>query len=377
MAKNIVICCDGTGNEIDGNLSNVLKLFRVVRKNSEQVVYYDPGVGTIGQKSEWVRVSQNAKGVFGLATGYGLDDNVLSAYRFLSQHYEPDDEIFLFGFSRGAYTVRVLAGLLHLVGLLRPQQLNICGYLLSAYKRCAEIGDLRVAWEFRRVIGTQTVKIKLLGVWDTVASVIVPRRDRLYYPSLQFLPFTRTNPAVQIFRHAIAIDERRRMFQIFPWNEPQDFKPNPFLKRRAPVQQDIKQVWFSGVHADVGGGYPESESGLSKYPLNWMIEEAKPHGLKTNTAMQNHLVLGHPRAGSKQSYVAPDPTSPIHNSLTTGWQLLEWIPKKSDSGNWYLPKGEPRVIPDDSRIHCSVFERKRLVSGYDPPNLPDARQMED
>jgi uncharacterized protein (DUF2235 family) len=375
MAKNIVICCDGTGNEIEGNLSNVLKLFRILRKNDEQVAYYDPGIGTIGQRSDWARVSQNTKGVFGLATGYGLDDNVMDAYRFLSQHYQPDDEVFLFGFSRGAYTIRVLAGLLNLVGLLRPNQLNVSGYLLSAYKRCAESGDLRIAWEFRRVMLTQTIQIKFLGAWDTVASVIVPRSDRMYYPSLQILPFTRTNPAVQIFRHAIAIDEKRRMFPVYPWDEGQEFKPNPFSKR-ASVLQDVKQVWFSGVHADVGGGYPEAESGLSKFPLNWMIEEAKGNGLQINTAMQNHLVLGRPRAGSRQTYVAPDPTAPIHDSLTTGWKLIEWLPKKADSGDWYLPKGKTRAIPNNSLIHSSVFDRRSRITNYNPSNLPRIHQVQ-
>jgi uncharacterized protein (DUF2235 family) len=377
MSKKIVICCDGTGNEIKGNLSNVLKLFRLIKKTPGQVAYYDPGIGTIGQESDWARVSQNAKGVFGLATGYGLDDNVLGAYHFLSEHYEPADEIYLFGFSRGAYTIRVLAGLLHLVGLLHSDQLNISGYLLSAYKRCSEAGDLRIAWEFRRVIATQTVQIKFLGVWDTVASVIVPRRDRFYYPSLQILPFTRTNPAVEVFRHAIAIDEKRRMFQVDPWNEPQEFKPNPFLKRATIVKQNIKQVWFAGVHADIGGGYPERESGLSKYPLNWMIEEAKTHGLNVNTAMQNHIVLGRPRRGSRQSYAAPDPCAPIHESLTTGWQLLEWIPKRNNTRGWYPPKGEARSIPENALIHSSVVQRMHRLANYQPLNLPTVRQVEE
>ena len=376
MSKKIVICCDGTGNEIEGNLSNVLKLFRIVRKTAEQIGYYDPGIGTIGQENDWARFSQNAKGVFGLATGYGLDDNVLNAYHFLSQHYEPGDTIYLFGFSRGAYTVRMLAGLLHLVGLLRPNQLNISGYLLSAYKRCSEAGDLRIAWEFRRVIATQTVKIRFLGVWDTVASVIVPRKDRLYYPSLQILPYTRTNPAVEVFRHAIAIDEKRRMFQLDPWNEPQEFKPNPFLKRGAPVQQDIKQVWFAGVHADIGGGYPENESGLSKYPLNWMIEEGKANGLDINVAMQNHVVLGKQRKGSKRQYAMPDPGAPIHDSLAGGWKLLEWAPKKSEDKGWYIPRGEAREIPSNARIHSSVFRRMERVASYRPSNLPRLRQVE-
>ena len=85
MPKNIVICCDGTGNEIEGNLSNVLKLYRIARRDQEQRVYYDPGIGTIGQRDEWSRLKQNAKTIFGLATGYGLDNNILNAYRFLAR----------------------------------------------------------------------------------------------------------------------------------------------------------------------------------------------------------------------------------------------------------------------------------------------------
>ncbi len=320
--------------------------------------------------------------MFGLATGYGLDDDVLGAYHFLSQNYRVNDTIFLFGFSPGAYTVRMLAGLLHLVGLLRPDQLNVDGYLLSAYKRCSEEEDMSIAWNFRRVIATQTVKIRFLGAWDTVASVFVPHK---FYVSTQVLPYTRTNPAVAVFRHAIAIDERRRMFRLNRWSEPQEFRPNPFLKVGSPLQQDIKQVWFAGVHADIGGGYAEIESGLSKYPLHWMIEEAKAHGLIVNTAMQNHLVLGYPRKGSNQGYVAPDPEAMMHKSLTRGWQLLEWLPKSIKWKEWpsalslgrfYLPLGEPRVIPDNARIHYSVFERIRRTTQYRPSNLPNTYLIE-
>src|SRR5262245_11439004 len=132
MHKRIIICCDGTGNEIEGNLSNVLKLYRIVRRDGEQRVYYDPGIGTLGQMNPWSRFQQNAKAVFGLATGYGLDDNILDSYRFLAQNFEAGDDIYLFGFSRGAYTVRVLAGFLHLIGLLHSDQLNIAGYALTA-----------------------------------------------------------------------------------------------------------------------------------------------------------------------------------------------------------------------------------------------------
>jgi uncharacterized protein (DUF2235 family) len=108
MGKNVVICCDGTGNQVERNLSNVLKLFRIFHKDDGQRVYYNPGIGTIGTDDPWTKLTQNTKGVFELATGYGLDDEILSAYRFLGENYQKDDRLFLFGFSRGAYTVRAL-----------------------------------------------------------------------------------------------------------------------------------------------------------------------------------------------------------------------------------------------------------------------------
>ena len=137
--KNIVVCCDGTGNEISENISNVLKLYRALRKTGktdpQQVVFYDPGVGTLARPDPWLKFKQDAVAVLGLATGYGLDDNVLAAYGFLIGHYEEGDDIFLFGFSRGAYTVRVLAGMIHRIGLLSPQQSNLAGAALTAYKQ--------------------------------------------------------------------------------------------------------------------------------------------------------------------------------------------------------------------------------------------------
>jgi uncharacterized protein (DUF2235 family) len=185
MPKNIVLCCDGTGNEVEANLSNVLKLFRIVRKNEEQVVFYHPGVGTISDSERWSRLKSDALGVWGLLTGYGLDEDVLSAYRFLVDTYSDHDNIYLFGFSRGAYTMRVLAGFLRLIGLLDRPQRDLAAYALTAYKRAAEEGDFEIGWRFERVIGTRPVPIKFIGVWDTVSSVIVPRPDRLYLPSLQ------------------------------------------------------------------------------------------------------------------------------------------------------------------------------------------------
>ena len=403
MPKNIVICSDGTGNQINWKLSNVLKLFRVLQKSADQIVYYSPGVGTVGDFDEWQQFKQDIKEVLGLATGYGLDENVLDAYRFLCTHYESGDSIWLFGFSRGAYTVRVLAAFIYVIGLLRYNQLNLADYAFTAYKKAShdsrkggklpEADALRIAatqtseeevahglpaaWEFARVAGTQRVTIKFIGVWDSVASVLVPRPDRLLL-DFQMLRFTRTNPGVEIFRQAISIDERRRMFRLNRWTEPQTFKSNPFNDKNWRPQ-DIRQVWFAGVHGDVGGGYAESESGLSKFPLFWLINQAKAAGLKTNNSMINHLVLGKPRKDSMRIYVPPNSQALLHRSLKGLWWILEVIPKLKKFREWpgrrslfgfYLPLGEPRPIPEGARIHRSVFDRIAKVPGYRPVNLP-------
>src|SRR2546430_9966792 len=122
--RNIVICCDGTGNEISETISNVLKLYRCLRKTEKtqprQLVFYDPGVGTLERPDPWHKLKQDFNAILGLATGYGLDDNVLAAYSFLVHNYQAGDQIYLFGFSRGAYTVRVLAGVIHKGGLITP-----------------------------------------------------------------------------------------------------------------------------------------------------------------------------------------------------------------------------------------------------------------
>ena len=379
MGKNIVICCDGTGNEVEGNLSNVLKLFRVTQKTDKQIIYYSPGIGTIGNADNWTRTKQDMKAVFELATGYGLDTEILGAYNFICDWFEENDQIYLFEFSRGAYTVRALAGFIHMVGLLHPNQLNIAHYALTSYKRSSEVNDFNIAWNFSRIVGGRQTTIKFLGVWDTVASVLVPRRDRIV-PTLLTLPYTRRNPSVEVFRHAMAIDEQRRMFRLNRWIEPQPFVANPFDRDAADVAQDIKQVWFAGTHSDIGGGFPELESGLSKFPLAWMIDEAVPHGLRINVAMRNNLVLGSPRVGGRNTYIGPDVAAKIHQSLTWAWRPLEWLPKSMSWNEWprknflgyYIPNAEPRMVDSAirPRVHQSAIDRKTRLPDYNPPNFP-------
>jgi len=396
MARKLVVCLDGTGNEIGPNISNVLKLFRIADQDQEQRVYYDPGVGTIGQPGWWSALKVKIRGILGLALGLGLDENVLDAYSWLCRNYEEGDEIFLFGFSRGAYTARVLAGFIYLCGLLRTDQLNLCGYALVAYKRAADSGDIDIGRTFKRISGSRTVPIRFVGCWDTVASLLVPRRDRLYLPSLQTLPYTRANPAVRTFRHAISIDERRRMFRLNHWLDPQRYKPD----RDAPGEgepQDIRQVWFAGVHADVGGAYPEKESGLSQYPLLWMLGEAEAAGLSLDAETGARLALGAPGGKDDASdYARPSPTAKLHRSLKGPWWLLEPLPKWYSLREWprrivfglfYIPWAEPRPIPnrpwrgtpsaEPFLVHSSVLARIDACPDYRPVNLPAQFQVEE
>lgn len=394
MPKNIVILSDGTGNEIGSSISNVLKLYRMLPKDDRQRVFYNPGIGTIGMRNPWQRIKQGIRGVFGLATGYGLDDDVLQAYGFLCAQYEPGDSVWLFGFSRGAYTVRALAAFVQVIGLLPADQANLAAYAFTAYKASStdsrtedastqgQGAALQAAWDFARIAGAYPIRISFIGVWDTVASVIVPRDD-VFLPDVQTLRFTRTNPAVRVFRQAIAIDERRRMFRLNRWIEPQAYRADPY-SAESEAPQDIRQVWFAGVHSDVGGGYPEPESGPSKFPLGWLVGEAVAEGLRVDPTMFGHLALGQARAGSRHAYVPPSATAALHDSLTMTWRLLEWLPKKvrwrewrarEAFAGWYLPRGEPRAIPEGATLHDSVAARLRDDPGYKPCNLPSAYSL--
>lgn len=374
--RNLVVLLDGTGNELGRNLSNVLKLFRIAETGERQLCFYNPGVGTIARASPWHRMRQKFVETIGLALGYGLDDNVLSAYRFLVENWREGDQIYLFGFSRGAWTARILGGLIHLIGLVRPEQLNMCESALGTYKRAASDDDLPLAWHFSRVIGARRPTIRFIGVWDTVGSVIVPRPDRFYIPSLETLPYTQTNPSVQTFRHALALDERRRMFRVARWAQPQPFVPNRY-KPSQKCDQDIEQRWFAGVHSDIGGGYPETESALSKLPLIWMVDAAVTAGLRINKPNYRHLAYGVPSKEGQHDYVAPSTIGAMHRSLKGFWWLFEVLPKSVKYREWgrrslfgfYLPHSEPRTIEPGQVIDSSIQTRIQSDTSYRPVNL--------
>jgi uncharacterized protein (DUF2235 family) len=384
MPKNIVICLDGTGNQIEDNLSNVLKLYRTLYKASHQVVYYDQGVGTFGQQHPWTPLSQKFKNVLGLATGYGLDTKVLNAYHFIIDHFEKGDKIYIFGFSRGAHMARVLAGVLYVIGLLKPEQKNLAGSALTVYKRALNAEGMRKAYHFRRITTTKTVSVEFLGVWDTVSSMITPRPDRFYIPSLEKLPNTKINPSVRVFRHAMAIDEFRRMFRLDTWEKEQAYKPNKHSQGER-VGQDIKQVWFAGCHSDVGGGFKREESSMAQFPLAWLIEEAMQFGLRVNKRMLRHVAYGIKyNSQSQHNYPKPNHLSMLHNSMTLAWKWMEFLPKsvrrkedkqKRSFFGMYLPLSEPRLIPKGANLHVSVVDRLLEDESYSPKHLPNEYKL--
>ena len=274
MTKNIVICCDGTGQEFDVKRSNVVRLFSVLDHSNPntQIAYYDPGLGTIPAPSALTRITRQLTLWAGLAAGYGLLDSVSRAYGFLADRYEEGDRIYLFGFSRGAFTVRVLAGLLHRIGVLHPWAKNLIPYALKLYEpHYTQIEDdkkreeaSRVAGEFRDLFcRTGKVDIRFLGLWDTVKAF------GIFTP--WSLPHTRHNSDVRTVRHALGLDEHRRSYAPTSWGGLDDY----LEEQPAPSEQDVKEVWFAGCHSDVGGGYCEEESGLSWIAFKWMIDEVR------------------------------------------------------------------------------------------------------
>jgi uncharacterized protein (DUF2235 family) len=344
MAKNIVICCDGTGDEFGGDRnSNVVKLYSTLRIDGTQAGYYHPGVGTMGSPAARNWIGKQWSRAKGLAFGAGLLGNVADAYRYLMEVYADGDRVYLFGFSRGSYTARALAGVLHMYGLLSPGNDALIPYIIRMYARktrqAAGMKETLEVAEFFKATFSRDCPLFFVGLWDTVSSV-----GWIFDPLV--LPFSARNPGMHTGRHAVSIHERRCYYRQNLWGAPFE-------------DQSIKQVWFAGVHSDVGGSYPESESGLSKVTLEWMLHEAAAAGLR----IDHHkaaVVLGKaPRPEPwMPDYVPPNANGRIHRSLRGLWWLLELLPHRYvdfDSGSpvvrWRIPFGAPRRIPKGSRIY--------------------------
>lgn len=337
MTKRLIICADGTWNtpEQEGNKggaktsTNVLKLLRalnaVAADGTPQIRFYCQGVGTGNVLDRFT----------GGSFGVGLSANVLDCYRFLANNYCPGDEIYIFGFSRGAFTARSLGGLIGALGFIHPRRL---GRLPQGWSYYRIPPDQRVAPEAQALLEPlgerrTDIPIACIGVWDTVGALGIPlklfRTFRAEDYTFHDVELGRT---VKLALHALAIDEQRKVFAPTLWDES---KVHP--------EQTVRQVWFPGVHSNIGGGY--ADQGLSDIALDWMIGELKAH---TPLSFDDAYIA---------EAVDPRVDGTLYDSR--GGLL------------WKLWPGLARAIPPGATVHPSARERRLAVlqPTYDPPNL--------
>lgn len=379
--KSIIILCDGTSNEIENERTNVVRLYGCLKKNDEQIVWYDPGVGTLGASSGVPKYWRKFKEILGLAFGKGLGENVLEAYEFLSNNYNPGDKIYLFGFSRGAYTVRELASLIFVMGIMPKHQMNLKKYVYDTLSSVNRKEDFKNLGIYQRMLGRNEVPIEFMGLWDTVSSKFDFSSS---WFSLKRNPYTTNNPCVKTVAHALAIDERRVMFQQQYWQSdpPVEFRTEIWPKKTAkkPIYQKLNQVWFAGSHCDVGGGFSDDNSQVPKVALEWMLGEAKEAGLKLEANICD-LMLGQTSTESGKTYCKPSTSAPLYDSLNGQkfWWLLEVLPQRKNMAdaslasftNATIPLGAARkIIEEQPNVHISVKERIKLDKNYKPKNLP-------
>ncbi len=332
MGKNIVIFSDGTGQ--DGGVgpdSNVYKLFKAIEnRTKKQVAFYDRGLGT-----GWRRIT-------GSLGGAGITENILECYQFIFDNFEAGDHIYLFGFSRGAATVRSLSSFIDEFGILPKSRKMLIKQAYGIYKIQDEQERRAKTEDFHKRHHTMWTKVKFLGVWDTVAALGVPLPflDKIVdlFPIFKhkFHDF-KISPGVEFGYHALSIDEKRKTFLPTLFDE------------EVIESQHLEQVWFSGVHSDIGGGY--SETGLSDISLNWMVQNAHEHGLLLYSDDLLTLV--------------GDPIGKLHNSFVGPSRFLR---KKERSWPQLDTKGNTRGEPN---IHSSVVDRaedkgKNLSKKYNP-----------
>ncbi len=325
MSKRIVICSDGTWNRPDSkHVTNVVKIARALKARdtagTEQVVFYDWGVGT-GELGDKVK---------GGAFGKGLDKNIQDAYRFLVHNHAPGDEIFLFGFSRGAYTVRSLAGSINNCSLLKREHADKSPEAYKMY-RSENPPNVPEAKSFRKR-HSKEVAIKFLGVWDTVGALGIPIglfkgfNEKKY----SFHDTTLSRSLIQNASHALAIDEKRKPFKPTIWKTQKN-------------RENTEQAWFAGVHSDVGGGY--LETGLSDIALDWMLQKARGCGLAFNNTYLSRIMQKNPQGK-------------LHNSYTF---------KSKFVGKYVRPIAATNNT--DESLHASVRQRYQKKKSYRPQNL--------
>lgn len=373
MGKNIILCSDGTGNTtIKGRGTNVFKLFEAVDPDPSlnQKIFYDDGVGT-----ESFKLLKLLGGAFGL----GLSNNVRQLYANLARVYEPGDNIYLFGFSRGAFTVRTLAGFIHHCGILDPEKAkcendaDLMNKVKGAYKAYrhryntvftavwrflfkwrtkSKYGFTEVA-EFKQRFAHQhehgITPIHFIGVWDTVSAVgfpIIWIKDIMNLIYQVSFPDNYLGTNVRHAYQALSIDDKRKTFHPEMWDEGSDGEGE---------NKRIHQVWFAGVHSNVGGGYPKQ--GMSLVALDWMMEYAEACDLRLIKSARDR-VHAHANVNDK-----------LYDSRSGLAVYYRYAPRDIDK----LSKEFHIKTP---LIHESVLRRSlEVTDGYAPGNLPKNGQF--
>ncbi|KAF8597365.1 hypothetical protein BDV93DRAFT_417232, partial [Ceratobasidium sp. AG-I] len=285
--RKLIVCIDGTSNQYSEKNTNVIELYSHIEKSSTQLTYYNSGIGTYAKPS-WQSISHWKQVVYNLvdlAIAWNLERVIIGAYRWLSDNYQEGDEIFLFGFSRGAYQVRALAGMIERVGLIYAGNQEQIPFAYELYAQSRTDDESKVSM-FKQTFSRDDVRVQFLGVWDTVSSVGL-FRGRL-------LPLTDSCNHVVRFRHALALDERRVKF-LPEYAIQVDVKPKE--------DTDVKEVWFAGTHSDMYVVFPWQ-------PLTWMVQEAEEAGLKMDAQAIRYGI----------------DNADINESLGTIWWLFEMMP---------------------------------------------------
>ncbi|MCG6902969.1 MAG: DUF2235 domain-containing protein [Rhodobacter sp.] len=305
--RKIVLCMDGTGNEIGDTETNVLKFYRSLSQTNGQITHYILGVGAYDRQSLYARPLQKITGVLGLAFGLGLENDVLEAYRWLCRTYKSagdhasdwktahprsktmpkfeNDRIYVMGFSRGSYAARVLAGFINNFGLVAENDLHLVTAPFRAYRQINDLDKdepanarFKALRQYGDILRPVSVPIRALCVFDTVASMIRlgwPWHNLIHHQSLFELSThanVSENPSVRIVVHAMAVDERRSFFRVLPWDEGQCYFGSRFRREAAKRTQYLHQRWFPGYHSDIGGAEQEDETGIGKIAALWMLK---------------------------------------------------------------------------------------------------------
>lgn len=331
--RRIVICNDGTWNTPDDRdrgkrkPTNITKISRAVKPvdsaGVSQLTFYDEGVGT-GWGQKYV----------GGITGLGLSANVLDSYRFISNNYVPGDEIYIFGFSRGAYTSRSLCGLLSLVGLVLKDDVYYLPELYRFYRDGASKEQILAFYQDKQLT-RYSPRIKMIGVFDTVGSLGIPLGaiNRLIIKAglaeLQFHDVSLSDTVDHAY-HALAIDEKRVPFKPTLWDS------------ATPKTIELEQRWFCGVHSNIGGGY--NPDGLANIPLKYMVSKAEKCGLEFDN---EYLGFFQGRFDHE-----------LRDSMSLKYRLLGKHLRKINQGG-----------PTNEVIDDSVHERILKVDNYKPDNV--------